>query len=70
MEGHLPGDGLGGDKVTFDEQNAQGDSNTCSTIINGFVSNSVERMCMSKQWQTSEAMLRRRRSSNAISLFL
>lgn len=24
--------------VTFDEQNAQGDSNTCSTIINGFVS--------------------------------
>ena len=23
-----------GDKVTFDEQNAQGDSNTCSTIIN------------------------------------
>ena len=30
-----------GDKVTFDEQNAQGDSNTCSTIINGFVSNKV-----------------------------
>lgn len=27
-----------GDKVTFDVQNAQGDSNTCSTIINGFVS--------------------------------
>ena len=26
-----------GDKVTFDEQNAQGDSNTCSTIINNFV---------------------------------
>ncbi|MFR8549140.1 MAG: ABC transporter substrate binding protein, partial [Lachnospiraceae bacterium] len=23
-----------GDAVTFDEQNAQGDSNTCSTIIN------------------------------------
>lgn len=31
-----------GDKVTFDEQNAQGDSNTCSTIINGFVSNGVD----------------------------
>ncbi len=28
-----------GDAVTFDEQNAQGDANTCSTIINGFVSN-------------------------------
>lgn len=27
-----------GDAVTFDEQNAQGDSNTCSTIVNGFVS--------------------------------
>ncbi len=27
-----------GDAVTFDEQNAQGDSNTCSTIINSFVS--------------------------------
>ena len=31
-----------GDAVTFDEQNAQGDSNTCSTIINTFVSNSVD----------------------------
>lgn len=31
-----------GDAVTFDEQNAQGDSNTCSTIINGFVSNEVD----------------------------
>lgn len=31
-----------GDSVTFDEQNAQGDSNTCSTIINGFVSNGVD----------------------------
>ncbi|MDD6573174.1 MAG: ABC transporter substrate-binding protein [Thermoflexaceae bacterium] len=31
-----------GDKVTFDEQNAQGDSNTCSTIINGFVSKNVD----------------------------
>ena len=26
-----------GDAVTFDNQNAQGDSNTCSTIINSFV---------------------------------
>lgn len=32
---------LGG-KVTFDEQNAQGDSNTCSTIINSFVSDNVD----------------------------
>ena len=31
-----------GDAVTFDEQNAQGDSNTCSTIINGFVSNKTD----------------------------
>ena len=31
-----------GDKVEFDEQNAQGDSNTCSTIINGFVSENVD----------------------------
>ena len=31
-----------GDSVTFDEQNAQGDSNTCSTIINGFVSEGVD----------------------------
>lgn len=31
-----------GDSVKFDEQNAQGDSNTCSTIINGFVSNNVD----------------------------
>ena len=29
---------FGEDGITFDEQNAQGDSNTCSTIINGFVS--------------------------------
>lgn len=31
-----------GDSVKFDEQNAQGDSNTCSTIINSFVSNNVD----------------------------
>lgn len=31
-----------GDKVTFDEQNAQGDSNTCSTIMNSFVSSDVD----------------------------
>ncbi len=31
-----------GDAVTFDEQNAQGDSNTCSTIINSFVSENVD----------------------------
>ena len=31
-----------GDAVTFDEQNAQGDSNTCSTIVNTFVSNNVD----------------------------
>ena len=33
---------MGEDAVTFDEQNAQGDSNTCSTIINSFVSNQVD----------------------------
>lgn len=31
-----------GDKVTFDEQNASGDSNSCSTIINSFVSKKVD----------------------------
>ncbi len=31
-----------GDAVTFDEQNGQGDSNTCSTIINSFVSDNVD----------------------------
>lgn len=33
---------LGEENVVFDEQNAQGDSNTCSTIINGFVSADVD----------------------------
>ena len=31
-----------GDQVKFDYQNAQNDSNTCSTIINSFVSNDVD----------------------------
>ena len=31
-----------GDKVVFDEQNAQGDPATCATIANGFVSSSVD----------------------------
>ena len=35
-------DALGEDAVTFDLQNAQGDSNTCSTIINSYVSNDVD----------------------------
>ena len=30
-----------GDAVSFDVQNASGDSNTCSTIVNGFVSDNV-----------------------------
>ena len=33
---------FGEDGVTFDEQNAQGDANTCSTIINGFVSSGYD----------------------------
>ena len=33
---------LGEGAVTFDEQNAQGDSNTCSTIANSFVSDDVD----------------------------
>lgn len=33
---------LGEDKVTFDEQNASGDSATCTTIINQFVSSNVD----------------------------
>ena len=31
-----------GDSVTFDVQNASGDSNTCSTIVNTFISNGVD----------------------------
>ena len=31
-----------GDKVSFDEQNAQNDSNTCATIVNSFVSKKVD----------------------------
>jgi putative ABC transport system substrate-binding protein len=31
-----------GDAVTFDEQNAQGDSTTCSTIVTGFVANGYD----------------------------
>ena len=31
-----------GDKVKFDEQNAQGDSPTCATIVNSFVSEKVD----------------------------
>ena len=31
-----------GDAVTFEEKNAQGDSNTCTTIIHGFVSDNVD----------------------------
>ena len=30
-----------GDKVKFDEKNAQGDTETCATIVNGFVSSKV-----------------------------
>lgn len=33
---------LGEGNVEFDEQNAQGDSNTCATIINGFTSKKVD----------------------------
>lgn len=31
-----------GDKVVFEEKNASGDAPTCTTIINGFVSNNVD----------------------------
>lgn len=31
-----------GDRVSFDEQNAQGDSATCATIVNSFVSSRVD----------------------------
>ena len=31
-----------GDSVTFDYQNASGDSNTCNTIMNGFVADGVD----------------------------
>ena len=31
-----------GERVRFEEQNAAGESNTCSTIVNGFVSENVD----------------------------
>lgn len=31
-----------GDRVSFDEQNAQGDSATCATVINGLIANEVD----------------------------
>lgn len=31
-----------GDKVSFNEQNAQGDSNTCASIVNGFTASKVD----------------------------
>lgn len=31
-----------GDRVTFDEENAQGDSTTCATIINGLIAKDVD----------------------------
>jgi len=34
--------GLGEENVIFDEQNASGDTNTCSTIVNSFVSKKVD----------------------------
>ena len=33
-----------GDKVTFEEKNAQNDTETCATIVNGFVSSKVDLM--------------------------
>ncbi len=33
---------FGEGKIVFDEQNAQGDSATCATIVNGFVSNNYD----------------------------
>lgn len=43
-EGFMDGlnEELGEGTVTFDVQNAQNDSNTCSTIVNGFVSGNVD----------------------------
>ncbi len=35
-------DGLGAENVEFDFQNGQNDANTCSTIVNQFVSNKVD----------------------------
>lgn len=35
-------DALGEENVVFDVQNAQGDSNTCSTIVNSFVTKKVD----------------------------
>ena len=35
-------DKLGADNVTFDEQNASGDSAQCTTIVNSFVNNKVD----------------------------
>ena len=54
-----------GDKVTFDEQNAQGDSNTCSTIITDFVSKNVDLFL-----QTLHLHFRQHQQEHLISRFL
>ena len=46
---------LGEDAVTFDEQNAQGDSNTCSTIINSFLQ---MQLLLFRQLQQEQAIFR------------
>ena len=52
---------LGEDAVTFDEQNAQGDSNTCSTIINSFVSNNVDLILDRKSTRLNSSHVKRSR---------
>ncbi|MEI3524744.1 MAG: ABC transporter substrate binding protein [Eubacteriales bacterium] len=47
-------EGLGKDNVTFEEQNASGDSATCATMINQFVSDNVDLI-----WRTPHRPCRR-----------
>ena len=74
-------EGLGEENVTFDEQNAQGDSATCSTIINNFVSSNVDlilanataslqEMCIRDRDSIGSCLSTARRTNGAVAIFL
>ena len=46
-----------GDAVVFDVKNASGDSNTCSTIVNSFISDGVD-LIMPLRWTSTTGTAR------------
>ena len=55
---------LGADNVTFDVQNAAGDSNTCSTIVNSFVADGVDLILANATARPAGGRRRNRRHSH------